>query len=60
MSKLKTQERYYFDFEFYKKNQLINPLERLMQPVDSGLYNCLNEIFGFSKHDEQPSDDKAQ
>ena len=52
-SKLKDKDRYYIDFEFYKKNQLINPLGRLIEPIDSGLFNTINKMFGFSSNDDE-------
>lgn len=47
MQLLKTTKKPQLDFDFYKKNQLINPLERLLQPVDSGLHDQINLLFGY-------------
>ena len=41
------------DLTWYKRNQLINPIERLLNPIDGFLIESLNKVFGFKVEERE-------
>ena len=53
MQSQSTKEPLEIDLDWYKKNQLINPLERLLNPIDGFLSESLNKVFGFKVEERE-------
>lgn len=45
------ENKFLIDIEWYKTNQLINPLERLLNPIEGFSIDMVNRIFGVEKRE---------
>lgn len=52
MSSQQSAEKLEIDKEWYKSNQLVNPLERLLTPIEGFLLDDVSMIFGLKKAQE--------